>query len=100
MEAAVGGGDLTRLRQLNALAAIRTMRGAPPLTLTELARRTGLSRPSTEDVVQDLITQGWVTDAPPVLGGMGRPARRYRFRSDAGHVLGIDVGAHKILAIV
>lgn len=43
-----GGGDLTRLRQLNARAVIRALRGAEPLASTEVARRTGLSRASTE----------------------------------------------------
>lgn len=56
--ATLSGGDLNRLRQLNALSALRVLRGSPPLTLTQIASRTGLSRPSTEDVVQDLITQG------------------------------------------
>ncbi len=100
VEAAVTGGDLTRLRQLNALSALLALRGSHPLTLTELARRTGLSRPSTEDVVQYLLAQRWVDEVLPLPGAMGRPARRYRFRSDAGHVVGIDVGAHKVLAMV
>jgi predicted NBD/HSP70 family sugar kinase len=99
-EFAVGGGDLTRLRQLNALSTLLALRGSRPLTLTELAGRTGLSRPSTEDVVQELLGQGWVEEVLPLPGVMGRPARRYRFRSDAGHVVGVDVGAHKVLAVV
>jgi predicted NBD/HSP70 family sugar kinase len=99
-EGAVAGGDLNRLRQLNALNALQVLRGSHPLTLTELARRTGLSRPSTEDVVQDLVAQEWVAEVLPLPGALGRPARRYRFRSDAGHVVGIDVGGHKVLAMV
>jgi predicted NBD/HSP70 family sugar kinase len=97
---AITGGDLSRLRQLNALTAFRVLRGGEPLTLTELSRRTGLSRASTEDVVQDLVEQGWIAEVPPVTGLMGRPARRYRFRGDAGHILGVDIGGHKVLAIV
>ncbi|TDD16380.1 ROK family protein, partial [Kribbella turkmenica] len=31
---------------------------------------------------------------------VGRPARRYRFRADAGRILGVDVGGHKVLAMV
>jgi predicted NBD/HSP70 family sugar kinase len=94
------GGDLSRLRQLNALAVIHALRGGSPPTLTELSRKTGLSRPSTEDVVRDLLDQGWVEEMGPVAGSMGRPARRYRFRADAGHALGVDVGGHKMLAVV
>jgi predicted NBD/HSP70 family sugar kinase len=96
----LGGGDLSRLRQLNALAAIRTLRGEPGLTVTEISRRTGLSRASTEDVVRELLERGWVAETEPTTGTVGRPARRYRFRSDAGHVLGVDIGGHKVLAVV
>ncbi|MEV7423101.1 MULTISPECIES: ROK family transcriptional regulator [unclassified Streptomyces] len=94
------GGDLSRLRRLNALAAIGVLRGEPALTLTEIARRTGLSRASTEDVVRELLERGWVVEVAPAPGTVGRPARRYRFRADAGRVLGVDIGGHKVLALV
>ncbi|MER8012011.1 ROK family transcriptional regulator [Streptomyces sp. NPDC094149] len=94
------GGDLSQLRRLNSLALIKALREEPAQTLTDLSRRTGLSRASTEDVVRDLVERGWVAVVPPAAGMVGRPARRYRFRSDAGHVLGIDIGGHKILVVV
>ena len=94
----VNGGDLSRLRRLNALTTLRALRGGSALTVSELAKLTRLSRPSVEDVVADLVAHGWVAEAAPVAGAMGRPARRYRFRADLGYVLGVDVGAHKVLA--
>jgi predicted NBD/HSP70 family sugar kinase len=94
------GGDLSRLRQLNAQAVLRALRDDKPLTLTELAKRTGLSRASTEDVARELIERGWVAEAEPTAGTVGRPARRYRFRADAGRVLGVDIGGHSIRALV
>ncbi|MED7926215.1 ROK family protein [Nonomuraea sp. LP-02] len=94
----VSGGDLSRLRQLNALAVIRALQGRPPLTLTELAKRTGLSRASTEDVARELLRKGWLAEAEPAPGGVGRPARRYRFRAEAGRVLGLDIGGHNVRA--
>ncbi len=94
------GGDLSRLRRLNALGVLRVLRDEQPLTLTELAKRTGLSRASTEDVARELLARGWVSEVPPAAGTVGRPARRYRFRADAGRILGVDVGGHKILATV
>ncbi|MEV0585628.1 ROK family protein [Nonomuraea sp. NPDC050310] len=97
----VSGGDLQRLRQLNSLGSIRALREADgPLTLTELATRTGLSRPSIGDVITDLQERGWIAEVEPAAGGMGRPAKRYRFRADAGHVLGLDIGVNKVLALV
>ncbi|MET8866913.1 ROK family protein [Nonomuraea sp. NPDC004580] len=100
MAAEMSGGDLSRLRQLNALAVIKALQGQDSLTLTEVAKRTGLSRASTEDVVRELLQKGWVTEAGATAGGVGRPARRYRFRAEAGRVLGIDIGGHKIRAVV
>ncbi|TYB66049.1 ROK family transcriptional regulator [Nonomuraea sp. PA05] len=100
MAAEMSGGDLSRLRQLNALAVIKVLQGQPSLTLTEVAKRTGLSRASTEDVVRELLQKGWVAEAGATAGGVGRPARRYRFRADAGRVLGIDIGGHKIRAVL
>lgn len=96
----LSGGDLSRLRQLNALAVIKALQGRQSLTLTEVAKLTGLSRASTEDVVRELLQKGWVAEAGATAGGVGRPARRYRFRADAGRVLGIDIGGHKIRAVV
>ncbi|MEV4176508.1 ROK family transcriptional regulator [Nonomuraea sp. NPDC049709] len=100
MAAEMSGGDLSRLRQLNALAVIKVLQGRSSLTLTEVAKRTGLSRASTEDVVRELLQKGWVAEAGATAGGVGRPARRYRFRADAGRVLGVDIGGHKIRAVV
>ncbi|KAB8194857.1 ROK family protein [Nonomuraea phyllanthi] len=94
------GGDLSRLRQLNAVAVIKALQGQGALTLTDVARRTGLSRASAEDVVRELLHKGWVAEAGATAGGVGRPARRYRFRADAGRVLGVDIGGHKILAVL
>ena len=94
------GGDLSRLRQLNAQAVVGVLRGESSLTLTEISRRTGLSRASTEDVVRELAADGWVAEVAPATGTVGRPARRFSFRADGGRVLGVDVGTHKIRAIV
>ncbi|MER6949372.1 ROK family protein [Nonomuraea sp. NPDC000554] len=92
------GGDLSRLRQLNSLTAIRALRGAGPLTLSALAERTGLSRPSMKEVVDELTGLGWVEEVPPSPGTMGRPARRYRFRADSGYLVGVDIGGHNVRA--
>lgn len=97
----VSGGDLQRLRQLNSLSSIWALRETrAPLTLAELAAHTGLSRASVGDVVADLQQRGWVTEVEPTPGTMGRPAKRFLFRAGAGHVLGIDIGIHKVLAVV
>src|SRR6185369_8757157 len=100
-ELAATGTDLNRLRELNTLSIIRALRGYPPSTVTELSARTGLSRPSADVLVQGLVHDGWAIIVEPAGSSIvGRPARRYQFRADAGHVLGVDVGGHKILAMI
>ncbi|MGW1473583.1 ROK family protein [Streptomyces olivaceus] len=98
---ATTGTDLSRMRELNQLSIVWALRGNPPSTVTELAGRAGLSRPAVDVLVQALVTDGWAeVEEPGASSAVGRPARRYRFRADAGHVLGIDVGVHKILAVL
>jgi predicted NBD/HSP70 family sugar kinase len=100
-ELATTGTDLTRLRELNSLSVVRALRGYQPSTVTELSSRTGLSRPSVDVMVQGLVADGWVTVVEPAGSSVvGRPARRYQFHAGTGHVLGVDVGGHKILAML
>lgn len=89
------------LRRLNSAATLRALRGAGEPTLTELARRTGLSRPTTEAVLAELVVRGLVEEVAPQAGNrLGRPARRYRFRAEAGHALGVDIDAHRTLVFL
>jgi predicted NBD/HSP70 family sugar kinase len=85
----------------NVTATLSALRGADPRTLTGLAAATGLSRPTVEDALVRLTELQLVEElAPQTRGGKGRPARLYRFRPEAGVVLGIDVGEHQIRAIL
>ncbi|GAB3976427.1 ROK family transcriptional regulator [Actinoallomurus acanthiterrae] len=72
------------------------------LTLTEIAGRAGLSRPATEEAVNELNGRGLVAEIEPDPNAprpVGRPAKRYRFCSELGYVLGVDIGIHKVLAL-
>ncbi|MFI7465343.1 ROK family protein [Nonomuraea sp. NPDC049646] len=100
MTLSVTGGDLQRLRRFNALAALSALRAGGPATLTQLAERADLARATIKVVVKDLMELGWVVQMDPSGGEKGRPARRYRFHAEAGRVLGLDIGAHKVLVVV
>jgi predicted NBD/HSP70 family sugar kinase len=97
---AVGVGDLRATNAAAVLGAVRTAE-LPPRVAT-LAELTGLSRPTVEVIVEDLIGCGLVEEAaaPPARGrrSPGRPARLFRFRPSAGYVLGIDVRTRSIRA--
>ncbi|MFE9103072.1 ROK family transcriptional regulator [Actinomadura geliboluensis] len=95
------GADPSVLRRLNSAATLRALRDGGEATLSELAARVGLSRPTTEGVLGELIRRGLAAeDAPRPGAGLGRPARRYRFRAEAGHALGIDIRAHRVRLLV
>lgn len=91
-EILLSGGDPTLLRRLNVDTVLRTIRGQQPMTLTEISRICGLSRQTVTVALEELSAQGWIEQVAPE-GGLGRPARRFRFRSEAADVVGVDIGA-------
>jgi predicted NBD/HSP70 family sugar kinase len=98
------GGDPSLLRKINSTVVLRALRsaGTPP-TLADLAGQTGLSRPTVEGVIEDLTGAGLAAEAPAGEGAarrMGRPARRFRFRAEAGHLLGMEIGAHRVSVVL
>ncbi|MFD3328312.1 ROK family transcriptional regulator [Streptomyces sp. NPDC058701] len=96
------GGDPSLLRRINSAVVLRALRAAESPTLTDLTRVTGLSRPTVEGVVEGLIATGLVVEAGAEEGArrQGRPARRFRFRAEAGHLLGIEIGSHRVAVLL
>ena len=92
------------LRRLNAAAVLGTIRTDGPISRAELARVTGLSKPTVNGAVELLLESGYLTERiADVDSRARRPGPRARllsFRGDLGHVLGIDIGANKVLVIV
>ncbi|WP_407986671.1 ROK family transcriptional regulator [Kitasatospora sp. CMC57] len=97
------GGDSSLLRRINAAVTLRALRDGQAVTLTQLVGDTGLSRPTVEGVIEGLIEAGLVTEVEQSQDGgrqRGRPARWFRFRAEAGHILGIEIGVHEIRVIL
>ncbi|OFI37403.1 sugar kinase [Arthrobacter sp. SW1] len=92
------------VRRVNASAMLKVMRGAGVLTGTELMAVTGLSRATVISICDELVRLGWLQELENQRGAgdyvKGRPARRFVFDDRAASVLGIDIGANKITAIV
>ncbi|QDP96632.1 ROK family transcriptional regulator [Microlunatus elymi] len=86
------------VRQANARDCLLQLRDASgPLTVGELAERTGLSRPTVDAVLADLVDRGPVYGcAPTDLNLPGRPARRFAFNARFALVAGVDVGARGV----
>ncbi|MZG12528.1 MarR family transcriptional regulator, partial [Streptomyces sp. SID5914] len=101
--AGLTGGDPSLLRRINSAVVLHALRATDSATLTEITRVTGLSRPTVEGVVEGLIEAGLVVEAAADEGTarrQGRPARRFRFRAEAGHLLGLEIGPHRVAALL
>ncbi|MFF8646205.1 ROK family transcriptional regulator [Streptomyces sp. NPDC015345] len=93
------GHDLVTLRRLNTTVVLRAPSRRSPRTRAEPAAGSSLPQSTVEAAVEEPTGRGLVGesaatgavgDHPP-----GRPARRFRFRAEAGLILGVDAGLHK-----
>jgi predicted NBD/HSP70 family sugar kinase len=102
LEKLLTSGSPQLMRRLNAALVLRAIREDGPATRAALQRATGLSKPTVREVVEFLIKTGYVSEshADGAPRAPGPRARLLTFRADLGHVLGIDIGANKILALV
>ncbi|MCS6568817.1 ROK family transcriptional regulator [Curtobacterium flaccumfaciens pv. flaccumfaciens] len=90
------------LRQMNSRAILdELLRDDVSRTVTELGRTVGLSRPTVEAALADLVDEGWVTEAETIAtpNKAGRRAKRFAADASAGSVLGVDLGLHGIVGV-
>jgi predicted NBD/HSP70 family sugar kinase len=89
------------LRQINFGAVLRAVREHSPARVADLMQATGLSRPAVTRALAELREARLVADVGEASQvSMGRPAQWIRFRAEVGHVVGVDVGSHKVIAMV
>lgn len=100
----VVGSSPATLRLINSRAILDELfRGdGVSSTVTELGRRVGLSRPTVEAALADLVAEGWVREAEAIAtpNKAGRRAKRFRADASAGSVLGVDLGLHGIVGVL
>ncbi|GII67511.1 transcriptional regulator [Sphaerisporangium krabiense] len=93
--------DQTMLRRANELTVLAVLRDGTSRVMREIADETGLSWRTANVVTESLEAHGWLASEADTNGKrLGRPARRYRFRADVGHVAGIDIAAHAISVFI
>jgi predicted NBD/HSP70 family sugar kinase len=80
------------IRTLNEQLLLERLRGNGPVSRSELAAASGLSKPTVGLALGSLVRDELVEQAGRRAGGRGRSALLYEIRSDAGFVLGLDVG--------
>ncbi|MGZ0147777.1 ROK family protein [Kribbella sp. WER1] len=94
------GGDPSRLRRLNERAVLAAVRAAGELRVAQIVEESGLGRTAVEEVLASLVERRWLVEESPAIRGRGRPARSYRFRAEAGYVVGLDIGAYSVRGVL
>lgn len=93
---------VTRRASQDAVLAFAWQSGE--FTATEALESTGLSRSTTIDALDTLVSVGLLDELPNARAvgdyRKGRPARRFALRNDANVVAGVDAGAGHLTVIV
>ncbi|MEU8227326.1 ROK family transcriptional regulator [Kribbella sp. NPDC048915] len=87
-----GGARPQLIREINEQVLLDHIRRSGPLSRTELAGRTGLSKPTVSATLAALERTGLVHVTGQRTGVPGPAASLYEVRPEAGFVLGLDVG--------
>ena len=80
------------LRALNEQLLLQHIRQLGQCSRAELARLSGLSKPTVSLALANVERSGLVREAGQRTGQPGRSAVLYEIRPDAGYVLGLDIG--------
>jgi predicted NBD/HSP70 family sugar kinase len=80
------------MRTLNQGVLLERLRRQGPLSRAQLARETGLSKPTVSQVLAELENAGLVRAVGLAAGGTGRSGMLYEPDPTAGYVVGIDIG--------
>jgi predicted NBD/HSP70 family sugar kinase len=85
-------GTPALLRTLNQGALMQRLREGGPLSRAQLARDTGLSKPTVSQALAELEAAGLVRPVGRAAPSRGRTALLYETDPTAGYVVGIDIG--------
>src|SRR4051812_20530893 len=85
-------GTPSFLRTLNQGALMQRLREGGPRSRAQLARDTGLSKPTVSQALAELEVAGLVRPVGPSAPSRGRTAMLYESDPTAGYVVGIDIG--------
>src|SRR5437588_3494813 len=80
------------LRSMNERVLLEHLRRNGPISRAQLARDTGLSKPTVSQALANLERAGLVRVAGPAPPGRGRLALLYEPDPTAGYVVGLDIG--------
>src|SRR5438105_11916745 len=91
-EQTFAAGTPSLLRAINERTILQLLRTRGPMSRAEVARGSGLSKPTVSLALAGLLRAGLVREVGRSSGGKGPAALLYELEPNAGCVVGIDVG--------
>jgi len=94
--------DLAAMRQHNSRLVLASLfQARKPVRMATLVRQTQLSRRTVELILSTLIEEGWAAETNEQVGeSLGRPPRRYEFRTDAALFATVAFDPHAATAAI
>jgi DNA-binding transcriptional ArsR family regulator len=93
-------GTPSLLRAINARAILELIQRSGPVSRAQVARDSGLSKPTVSLGLAALVEAGLVREVGRSSGGRGPSAVLYELNPEAGWVAGIDVGRRWVRAAI
>jgi predicted NBD/HSP70 family sugar kinase len=93
-------GTPASMRALNQRLVLNRLRDHGEATRRQIARATGLSKPTVGQALLDLEQHGLARAIGQSAARPGRAAVIYRTAPDAGHIVGVDIGRHVLRVAV
>ncbi len=88
------------IRAINKQRVLKLIRSRGPLSRADAAEQTGLTRPTISAVVSELLEDGWIEELGTGESSGGRPPILLRFNPRARWVIGAELGAGHVRAVL
>jgi predicted NBD/HSP70 family sugar kinase len=100
VEQSFAAGTPSLLRAINERTVLEFIRQMGPVSRAQIARDSGLSKPTVSQALTSLLGARLVREAGRSSGGKGPTAQLYELNAKAGWVVGLQVGRHDVRAAV
>lgn len=88
------------MKAINKSTLLKLIKLHAPISRAELAKRTGLTRATVSSLVEQLLSEHWITETGIGASSGGRKPTMLEIDNKAGYAIGIDLRATNILCIV